>query len=92
MVANLTSSPYSFSWDTTSLANGTYSITAKAFDGAGNSAQVTHNVLVQNAVTPTTTTTPEGGDMTLLFIVVAVAAVIVVMIVLYFLQKNGKAT
>ena len=94
LVANLTSSPYLFSWDTTSLANGTYTITAKAFDGAGNSGQVAHNVLVQNAVTPTTTTptTPDGGDITLLLIAVAVSAVVIVVIVLYFLQKKGKVT
>ena len=30
------SSPYAYSWDTTSVANGNYSLTAKAFDAAGN--------------------------------------------------------
>lgn len=31
-----TGSPYSISWDTTKVSNGTYSITAKASDAAGN--------------------------------------------------------
>ena len=30
------SSPYAYGWDTTSVANGNYSLTAKAFDAAGN--------------------------------------------------------
>ncbi|MGC3999502.1 MAG: Ig-like domain-containing protein [Anaeromyxobacter sp.] len=33
-----TTSPYSVSWDSTSLANGSYAITAKAYDAAGNVA------------------------------------------------------
>ncbi|KFE72344.1 S8 family serine peptidase [Hyalangium minutum] len=33
-----TSSPYSFDWNTATVANGTYSLTTKAFDAAGNTA------------------------------------------------------
>jgi len=33
-----TTSPYSFDWNTTSVTNGSYSLTTKAFDAAGNSA------------------------------------------------------
>jgi len=33
-----TSSPYSFAWDSTAAANGSHSLTARAADGAGNSA------------------------------------------------------
>ncbi|GFE60602.1 Ig-like domain-containing protein [Geobacter sp. AOG2] len=32
-----TTSPYTFSWDTSSLSAGTYSLTAKAYDAANNS-------------------------------------------------------
>jgi len=34
--ASNTSAPYTFSWNTTSVANGTYTMTAKAYDAAGN--------------------------------------------------------
>jgi fibronectin type 3 domain-containing protein len=45
-----TSSPYSVSWDTTGLANGTHTITALATDGAGNSAPSTSvSVTVANS-------------------------------------------
>ncbi|QEM68794.1 hypothetical protein FO488_11915 [Geobacter sp. FeAm09] len=33
----VTASPYTFSWDTSSLTSGTYSLTAKAYDAANNS-------------------------------------------------------
>jgi hypothetical protein len=33
----VTASPYTFSWDTSSLSSGTYSLTAKAYDAANNS-------------------------------------------------------
>ena len=45
--------PYSYNWNTTSVANGSYALTAKAYDAAGNvgqSANVT--VTVNNAATP----------------------------------------
>jgi hypothetical protein len=54
-----TSSPYSYSWVTTSYANGAYSISAKAYDAAGNvgtSASV--------AVTVSNTVSDDGGLLT----------------------------
>ena len=42
-----TTSPYSFSWDTTTVSNGSHTLSAKAFDAAGNvgtSATVTVTV------------------------------------------------
>ncbi len=50
-----TVSPYSFSWDTTTVANGNHTLVSKAFDAAGNagtSSAVT--VSVQNAVSDAT--------------------------------------
>ena len=50
-----TTSPYSYSWDSTSVANGSHSLTAKAYDAAlnvGTSAAV--NVTVNN---------PTGTDI-----------------------------
>ena len=47
----LTTPPYSISWDTTSVADGNYTLTAKAYDAAGNettSAPV--SVTVMNSV------------------------------------------
>jgi chitodextrinase len=43
-------SPYSFSWDTTSIADGDYSIVAKAYDRAGNVTQSSQvSVTVDNS-------------------------------------------
>jgi hypothetical protein len=45
-------SPFSFSWDTREVANGSYTITAKAYDNAGNSKQSSLvTVRVSNPVT-----------------------------------------
>ena len=51
-IGESTSSPYSLSWNTQSVANGTYSLTSKAFDAAGNQADSTAvSVTVSNATT-----------------------------------------
>jgi subtilisin family serine protease len=63
-----TTSPYSFSWDTTTVGDGSHSLTAKAYDAAGyvgTSASV--SVTVQNSasdsVPPTVlTTSPATGS------------------------------
>lgn len=49
-----TTAPYSFTWDTTAVANGPHTLTAKAYDAAGNTGQSsTVTVSVANvAVTP----------------------------------------
>lgn len=45
--------PYSYSWNTTSVANGAYSLTARAYDAANNSAtSAAVNVTVSNAPPP----------------------------------------
>jgi hypothetical protein len=59
-----TASPYTFSWNTTAVTNGSYTLTAKAYNAAGNvgqSVQVSVNVL--NSATPTVTiTSPKAGS------------------------------
>lgn len=62
LVGTDTTSPYSFALDTTSLANGNHTLTAKAYDSAGNittSSGVT--VSVNNIVSPPapTSTVPQ---------------------------------
>lgn len=53
LMATDTASPYSFSWNTASAANGSYTLTAKAYDAAGNVGQATAvTVTVSNIVTP----------------------------------------
>ncbi|HKE85963.1 MAG TPA: DNRLRE domain-containing protein [Vicinamibacterales bacterium] len=55
-------SPYATTWNTTSAANGTHSITAVARDAAGNvrtSAPI--NVTVSNGTAPTAPSTPGTG-------------------------------
>ncbi|MBP9700957.1 MAG: Ig-like domain repeat protein, partial [Candidatus Pacebacteria bacterium] len=56
-----TGSNFEFSWTTTSVANGTYSITAKAYDAAGNvKTSTSRNVVVDNTA-PTISNTTTGG-------------------------------
>ena len=44
--------PYGYSWSTTTVANGSYSLTAKAYDAAGNVGQATAvTVTVNNIIT-----------------------------------------
>ena len=43
-----TSSPYSFNWDTTTSSDGSATVSATAFDAAGNSASDSNTVTVDN--------------------------------------------
>lgn len=69
LLASDTSAPFSFSWDTTKLANGTASLQARAFDAAGNAATsssvavTVSNVVHADTMPPTVTlTNPRDGS------------------------------
>ena len=52
LIGTATSPPYQLSWDTTTIANGSYSLTAKAYDAAGNNtAPGSANVTISNTAT-----------------------------------------
>jgi thermitase len=63
--STMTGTPYQWSWNTLSYANGTYTLTAIARDHSGNSATATRSVTVSNLAdtTPPTVaiTSPIGG-------------------------------
>ena len=50
--ASDTTAPYSFSWDSAAVADGNVSLTAYAYDAAGNFASRAVTVAVSNAVAP----------------------------------------
>ena len=57
-----TSSPYSYSWNSAGVANGSHTVTAQATDGAGNSATSTAvTITVNNAVSCTGNPTVPGN-------------------------------
>ena len=58
LITTDTTSPYSATLDTTALTNGTYTLSAKAYDAAGNIGTATVVVTVTNATTTTDTTPP----------------------------------
>jgi hypothetical protein len=62
LAATDTASPYTYSWNTALVSNGTYSVMAKAYDAAGNvrqsaAVQVTVNNVVTDTVAPSVTIT-----------------------------------
>ena len=64
--STLTTSPYSYSWDTKTVANGSCRLLAKAYDAAGNVGSYYIDVTVNNpapdTVAPTVSvTTPASG-------------------------------
>ncbi|MBL8632514.1 MAG: M4 family metallopeptidase [Myxococcales bacterium] len=62
LIGSDTTAPYSVNWNTTAVANGTYSITAKAKDGAGNVGTSTSvSVTVSNSGTGTTQNEAESN-------------------------------
>ncbi|HXU11693.1 MAG TPA: Ig-like domain-containing protein, partial [Candidatus Binatia bacterium] len=57
-----TTSPYSFAWNTTTVANGSHSLTARARDAAGNqTTSATVTVTVSNGTPPSTTRFEESA-------------------------------
>ena len=62
LVATDTSSPFSFSWDSTKAANGGANLQAVAYDAAGNKgSSATVSVTVSNGTSPTDTTPPTAS-------------------------------
>ncbi|QAT86475.1 M28E family peptidase [Corallococcus coralloides] len=57
------SSPYSFAWDSRTVANGSHTVAAKAYDSAGNSATTAARTVTVNNVS--TTGTYDGTYKTL---------------------------
>ncbi len=59
-----TSAPYTYSWNTSSLASGTYTLTSRAYDAAGNvgeSSAVTVTVANDSTAPTVALTSPAGG-------------------------------
>jgi len=57
-----TTSPYAWSWTTTSTADGAHSLTSTAYDAAGNTGtSAAVSVTVDNTVPSTSITAPAGG-------------------------------
>jgi hypothetical protein len=57
IVSTLTATPYNFSWNTTNVADGNHSVSAKATDAAGN----TNTSTITVAKNTTITTLPSGS-------------------------------
>ncbi len=61
--------PYTYNWDTTSVANGSHSLTAKAYDAAGNVGQslnitITVNNTLADTTAPTVSVTVPANNST----------------------------
>lgn len=66
LVASKTSTPFNYLWDTSTASNGSHTITATAYDAAGNQKQTAVTVTVNNQATitifPPTNLKAEAGD------------------------------
>lgn len=70
--------PYSYNLDTTTLANGSHTLSAKAYDAAGNSSLYSETVIVSNGdvVLPTVTlTSPASNSILSGFVTISASAV-----------------
>lgn len=53
--------PYSLTWDSTTITNGSYAVTARAYDGANNTTtSASRSITINNPVTPPP---PKTGDV-----------------------------
>ncbi|MFO7837000.1 MAG: Ig-like domain-containing protein [Candidatus Thorarchaeota archaeon] len=100
-LTNFTSEPFLYNWNTTTVSDGDYNLTVRAYDEAGNYAEIEVSVSVENEATTTstttttttettTTTTPPPPDFTLVAaIIAATVAIVVIVILLYWRQKQS---
>jgi thermitase len=58
LAATDTSSPYSWSWNTTTVANGSHTLSSKAYDAAGNIGTSSNVIVTVSNSTSTDTTAP----------------------------------
>ncbi len=56
-----TTAPYSVTWNTTTVTNGTYTLTARARDAAGNTTTSAARTVTVNNVAPTDTVPPTAA-------------------------------
>ena len=59
--AEVTTAPYSVGWNTTTVANGTYTLSAIARDAAGNKSTASVTVIVNNVVVSNPTPPPPSN-------------------------------
>jgi hypothetical protein len=64
-IANSTSPPYNFSWNTSALADGTHTLTAKAIDGAGNTRTASITVAKNTTITVLPPPPPPSSALSL---------------------------
>jgi hypothetical protein len=81
LVATRTAAPYGYSWDTTAETDGAHVVVVKAYDQAGNSAELRYFV--------TTANVPPGIDP-LVFIGAIAGVAIVVVVLLYIVVVRPK--
>ncbi len=49
LIGTTASSPYNATWDTTAVPNGSYTVSAEAYDAAGNATTSSRTIVVRNA-------------------------------------------
>lgn len=81
LVATRTTAPYGYSWDTTAETDGPHVVLVKAYDQAGNSAELRYFV--------TTANVPPGIDPLVLIGIIAGVAIVVV-VLLYIVVVRPK--
>ncbi len=64
LLSSDTTSPYSYSWDTKTVKDGSYTLTASAHDAAGNTTNASVTITVKNNTTPPPDTTPPTTSIT----------------------------
>ena len=88
-VGNVSAGPYTSMLDTRSLANGAHTITAVAYDAAGNSATATCQITVYNA--PSGGALPFGLDVPVFGALIALIAAGVVILLLLARRRRKDA-
>ncbi len=84
LVATRTAAPYGYSWDTTAETDGSHVVVVKAYDQAGNSAELRYFV--------TTANVPPGIDpLVLIGIIAGVAIVLVVLLYIVVMRPKRES-
>jgi photosystem II stability/assembly factor-like uncharacterized protein len=88
-VANLTTAPFTYLWDTSKLSNGERTITAKVVDTISQSATASVKVKVDNAVTQPEETGSQTEGVPL-WVAIALLFLVILLLLILILSRKKK--
>jgi len=88
--------PYELEWDSSTVDDGSHTLMARGYDGAGNDAEVSISLIIDNVATTTTTTTTSTNttttstvpDTVLVTIMIIAGGAVIIIVIVIVIKKQ----